>query len=92
MHTTFISAGPCSVALRTRCIRAAGTSMPWDRGRVSSATSIVSSCLRLIVRMIAVSDVTFTPSMAAETSRDAITCASDHSRPVPASQSLAAST
>jgi hypothetical protein len=43
--------------------------------------------LRLIVRMMALSDVTFTPSMTAETSSDAITCASDRSSRVPASQS-----
>jgi hypothetical protein len=47
--------------------------------------------LRLIVRMMALSDVTFTPSMAAETSSDAITCASARSSRVPAAQSLGAS-
>ena len=41
---------------------------------VSSPMSIVSSCFRLTVRMTAFSEVTLKPSMAAEISRDPITC------------------
>ena len=74
-YTISISAGSCdmlSVARRARSKSAGGILLL--RARVSSVTRVSSSCLRLVVRTAALSEVDFTPSMAAETSRDTITC------------------
>ena len=61
-----------SVARRARSISSAG--MLLLRARLSSTTSIWSSCLRLVVRMIATSEVLCLPSMIDERSSDTITC------------------
>ena len=45
--------------------------LPW--AFFSSSTSIPSSCLRQIVRMIAFNEVALTPSMTAERSSEKIT-------------------
>jgi hypothetical protein len=65
---------PVGVGSAARCARStsSGEMLFWDL--LSSLRSMSSSSLRFIERMIALSEVDFKPSMAAETSRDTITC------------------
>jgi hypothetical protein len=69
--TISIPVGVGSAARRARST-SSGEILLWDL--LSSLRSMSSSSLRFIERMIALSEVDFKPSMAAEASRDTITC------------------